>query len=420
MSFGEVHGEVTVNQGTKLPPVLSRRQAQVLEMIRRGLHNRAIAAALDISEATVKSHVSMILDRLGVEDRAAAVGRGFDLGILTPHDGRPVGLAGAVKPADTACRGVRRGFTLVELLVVIAIIGVLVGLLLPAVQSARESSRRFSCINNLKQVGLALHLHADAKKRLPRGVEWAGGQRWGQPTRMPWVPYLLAYLEANDIANDFRFDTGWIPWYQAVNAEVTVARPNPPTGRVVQTLLCPSDAGKRTIEIAVGGGTYRFATNNYLAFFSGNQLSDAEAAASASRTCLGVNFGAKYSDITDGTSKSMILAESLRTLGESNDFRGQLWGDQPGYSQIYTAVTPNSPVPDRLFPGYCANAPAQNRPCIDGDNGPNNTATARSMHPGGVNTLFADGSVRFAIDNVDLTTWRRLSTISAGDQPGDF
>ena len=390
-------------------------------MIRRGLHNRAIASALDISEATVKNHVSMILDRLGVDDRAAAVGRGFDLGILTPHDGRPAASAGVVKPAGTAWRPARHGFTLVELLVVIAIIGVLIGLLLPAVQSARESGRRSSCTNNLKQAGLALHLHHDAKKRLPLGVEWSGGEMWRPPTRLPWVPYLFPYLEAADIANDFKFDTGWIPWYQAVNAAVTTARPNPPTGRVVQTLLCPSDAGKRSIDIPVGGETYRYATNNYLAFFPGNQLGDAVAAASGARTCLGVNFGAKYADITDGTSKSMILAEYLRTLGESNDFRGHLWGDQPLYSQIYTAVTPNSPVPDRPFTGYCVNLPAQNRPCIDGDGqGTNNTAAARSMHPGGVNTLFADGSVRFATDNVDLTTWRRLSKISAGDQPGDF
>ena len=311
------------------------------------------------------------------------------------------------------------GFTLVELLVVIAIIAVLIGLLLPAVQSAREAARRSACTNNLKQVGLALLQHHEARQRFPQGVQWPAGGYWNNP-RMNWVPYLFPYLESNDLYDTFNFSTGGIPWYTAANAGVTATMSSPPTSRVVEAFLCPADVGVRTLDMVVGATTFRYATSNYLAIFPGNQLSDSFPDSATTRTCLARNYGARHADITDGASKSMILAEYVRSLGASNDMRGNFWSDQPCYSQIFTAATPNATTPDRPFPGYCVNLPEKNRPCTNGDGGPNNTAAARSMHPGGVNAVFADGSVRFFANAVDLTTWRRLATISAGDLPGDF
>jgi prepilin-type processing-associated H-X9-DG protein len=92
------------------------------------------------------------------------------------------------------------------------------------------------------------------------------------------------------------------------------------------------------------------------------------------------------------------------------------WGDQPGYGQIYTQLSPNSTSPDFIYVGWCANQPGQNLPCIDGDGGPNNHVASRSRHLGGVNVLLGDGSVRFMQNSVDLlTVWRPMATIAGGE-----
>jgi prepilin-type processing-associated H-X9-DG protein len=112
----------------------------------------------------------------------------------------------------------------------------------------------------------------------------------------------------------------------------------------------------------------------------------------------------------------MIMSEYLRSTGASNDQRGLWWGDQPGYGSIYTQLSPNSTSPDLLYQGWCVNQPHRNLPCIDGDWGPNNTVAARSRHTGGVNVLFADGSVHFIHNNVDLVSvWQALATINGGE-----
>jgi prepilin-type processing-associated H-X9-DG protein len=181
---------------------------------------------------------------------------------------------------------------------------------------------------------------------------------------------------------------------------------------VIKTWLCPSDSGVLLNSQPWGV----FSLGNYHAFFGGLNLGGARTNDPGQRAAFGVNYGARMLEITDGTSNTMVLGEYLRSRGAANDQRGMPWGDQPGYGQVYTQLSPNSGSPDLLYVGWCDNQPNQNLPCIDGDSGPNNTVAARSRHTGGVNVAMGDGSVRFVSQGVDLlTVWRPLATIAGGE-----
>ena len=306
-------------------------------------------------------------------------------------------------------RSRRPAFTLIELLVVIAIIAILIGLLLPAVQKIREAANRMKCSNNMKQLGLALHNHHDTMERFPIGIVWNGGGYYAWP-RCSWHHTLLPYIEQDNLFRQYPAAAAQQQWYPYFSAEAT--NPNGPTSRPIPTFICPSDSG---IKMQTQSWGY-YLMGNYHAFFGGLNLGGAVAGATDQRGMFGLNYGTRFADIADGTSNTMALGEYLRSKGASNDQRGLLWGDQPGYSQIYTQLSPNSSSPDILYVGWCDSRPNENLPCINGDWGPNNTAASRSRHPGGVNVVLADGSVRLIRNNVDLVTvWRAMGTIAGGE-----
>jgi prepilin-type processing-associated H-X9-DG protein/prepilin-type N-terminal cleavage/methylation domain-containing protein len=322
-------------------------------------------------------------------------------------------------------------FTLIELLVVIAIIAILMGLLIPAVQKVREAANRVRCQNNLHQIGLALHGYHDSFNHFPLGSINDKPFAWSSP-RITYMIYLYPYLELDDAYRKFDptavsssgGDGGFIPWCGSVNSVGTGA----PLSVVVPSLLCPSDArgGETAINRPSAGillGVW--AKVNYLAFFGDKDYGAGLPGATPHnlKAAFGFNYGARIADITDGTSNTMVFGEYLRGLPQQEapfDFRGVPWIDFPGCSQLYTQSTPNTSNPDLFHPGkYCWNEPEENLPCA-ASSGDQTTAAARSRHPGGVNVLFADGSVHFISQNIDLKTWQELGSINNGEIPGDF
>ena len=328
----------------------------------------------------------------------------------------------------------RRGFTLIELLVVIAIIGILVALLLPAVQQAREAARRTQCRNNLKQFGLAIHNYHDVGRSLPPGTineaNPAGGTAYGRPPRTTYIVHLLPYIDQSAAYNTIDFAN------RPVAPGLLWFGNNPTATGVVMTLFyCPSDGMGGTIKTCglINGDPSRPAPHflsNYMAFFSGPTVASIEAREAA----WGLNWGARFRDFRDGTSQTMVLGEYL--TGTTQDYRGFIWSDKAGGSQLWTELSPNSPLPDRLSPStpppplatkpWCKNHPELNLPCVNGVSESaglanlDHTAASRSRHEGGVHVLMGDGAVRFVSENIDLGIWRGLATIAGRETISEF
>jgi prepilin-type N-terminal cleavage/methylation domain-containing protein len=289
---------------------------------------------------------------------------------------------------------VRTGFTLVELLVVIAIIGVMVGLLLPAVQQAREAARRMSCTNNLKQMGLAMHNYHDTFQTFPAA---RSSCCWGT-----WNVLIMPFVELQNVSDLYQNwgGTDPRPRYGAAPNSTNV------TGRRYSVFTCPSDMQNAPIGIL---------TNHNYAVNFGNTGSGQEA------NLNGVIFrGAPFitnhlrktnmRDIIDGLSNTMLVGEVRQ--GQRADLRGfTWWGDATQFSAY---LSPNSPLPDRIYTlSYCN--PIPKMPCDLAVTGNPTMFASRSLHPGGVNNCLADASVQFFTESIDLILWRSLST-SAGSE----
>ncbi|GAA4423384.1 DUF1559 domain-containing protein [Bremerella cremea] len=326
----------------------------------------------------------------------------------------------------------RRGFTLVELLVVIAIIGVLIALLLPAVQQAREAARRMECQNKLKQLGLALHNHHDTFGHFPKKGRLPGPYY----ERVGGMVVLLPYLEQNALAEQIKnhgLATPPTPWDNFAPFKVRL-----------EAFICPSDAGSSDAIISNGN-----APNNYR-FSIGDSYRDVYTPDNPHRGLFDDRVEKDFSSITDGTSNTLMMAErstgttaKLVMQGQAtsiafltdptvcrdsvsttnrNEYAGgasnraaQRWNDRlPAFSAISTVLPPNSPS------------------CWTGtnENTDDSIISPTSYHPGGVNGLLCDASVRFlpeTIDTGDLTQpevasgaspygiWGALGSINGGE-----
>ena len=299
-------------------------------------------------------------------------------------------------PFPPSCR--TSGFTLVELLAVIAIIGTLVGLLLPAVQVAREAARRSSCSNNIKQIATALHNYHDARKTFPLGqiVPWnylkypdgTYGNDYSKPyikDRRCWMLEITPYIEQSEVYNQVvtavTLNNAW-PY------QITAA------SRKYATLMCASDPNAGKIARHTDNTTRGFC-GSYLACASSGTFGPEGGGTNLDGIFYSLSK-TKASDVTDGLSKTALLAECIVVPeAGSLDLRGAYFNTIGTETLFSTLNTPNTSVGDGL------NAFVRDwRPLA-----PNGSTLyvhyTRSMHTDGVNMAMADGSVRFVTNMVN-------------------
>src|SRR4051812_32591528 len=307
----------------------------------------------------------------------------------------------------------RVGFTLVELLVVIAIIGILVALLLPAVQAAREAARRSQCVNNLKQLGLALQSHHDAQKHLPPGrlgcdgsgpTNLCGGQTDTLRSGISGFVFLLPYIEEPAL---FALYDKALPiwprttaWFTPNNLELIAARP--------PVMVCPSDQAEAyslntlidtSVSVYSLPAGARAAVGSY-AFVSGTLgVSTAGDAKFANDGLFYYVVTHKFSKVTDGLSHTMMVGEAVdgHTQNSSN-----IW--TRSVRAMDTQRSTDNPL--NTFPG---------QPIVSTQYGLAVNGAFASRHPGGCQFVFADGHVDFLQENLSPTIYNALATRAAGE-----
>jgi prepilin-type N-terminal cleavage/methylation domain-containing protein/prepilin-type processing-associated H-X9-DG protein len=354
-----------------------------------------------------------------------------------------------------AIRFPRTAFTLIELLVVIAIIGVLLGLLLPAVQQVREAAARTQCQNNLKQMGLAFHNYENTRRCFPG---YTDPPIDGTDAR-GYAPHahLLPYIEQDNLGRGY--DPTQTQLFINPGTNQSVA---PSLVQTVQTVIpiyvCPSDP-LPVVQTTNVSSTYTVPPRNYGAFAGLNYVvncgSGAAYGGQGGSGDIRVPtdgifwFGSRtrIASITDGTSNTLLVAEALRGNGNPDPFGPALLGQTADLTGVAT-LTLNDFPPGGVVPPLNATSYLQGIGWNSGRcsswlwgtlsrNGfntflrPNDPTpdviyripgwfTARSRHPGGVNILLCDGSVRFVSNGIDPNTWRSLSTRSGGETFGDY
>jgi prepilin-type N-terminal cleavage/methylation domain-containing protein len=301
----------------------------------------------------------------------------------------------------------RRAFTLVELLVVIAIIGILVALLLPAIQAAREAARRAQCISNLSQIGVAMHNMHAAQGHFPAGHFWPDSNLGdADGAEATWVTYLLAFMEQNAVEQQIDWDLSF--------GHALIDRNVAPIKQDLSSFLCPSGPHGTPWFEAYARGSY--VANNGFGPMRDSTLANlpvkrrkpgSNVISTSAAGVFFLNSMLRVASITDGTSKTAFVSE-IRVV-EGEDFRGVFhYPEGPLYHHNFT---PNSLIPDNIRQSMCVDVP--DAPCIGTFNSWNPrrlTMTARSHHPGGVNLLLGDSSARFINDSIDLSVWQALAT----------
>jgi prepilin-type N-terminal cleavage/methylation domain-containing protein/prepilin-type processing-associated H-X9-DG protein len=335
-----------------------------------------------------------------------------------------------------------RAFTLVELLVVIAIIGILIALLLPAVQTAREAARRTECRNNLKQLGLAIQNYENARKRYPPAglvgppvhdlYEGPFNPRTGN--MISWIVLVLPYMEEQALYRQFDLQKSILD------------QPNDPQAATIKTLYCPSDLaqGRFYSDNTLTNGK-RFSKGNYAAFVSPIHVSWTD------WWCGGLSGNHRFApkDVVDGLSNTLVVSE-VRTRDNEQDQRGAwalpwagssvlsfdmhstnpLWYSdldleppnasgflfQPWAGTVGEAQPPNNMGPNLDMLYVCpdpAGAQLESMPCSPVSLGWI-SAAPRSRHAGGVNVVFLDGHLGFLPDVIDDYTMSYLVSSNDG------
>lgn len=322
----------------------------------------------------------------------------------------------------------RKGFTLIELLVVIAIIGVLVGLLLPAVQKARSAARRAECTNNHKQVGLAVHNYADINKKFP-AMRMAQLSPTSPNTNFGGFTLLLPMLEEQELWDASQSAVNWAAAWQQANRNGMVL-----VNQDISTLKCPADGNVKKLP---GGTSLRLCMGDAIANVISGDLAQGRRGIFGGASAGEIGF----EKITDGLSNTILASEAIagvtgskkvhdsvglyvsnlssfpgspgncassapggiisgNVTGDNNRRKGRFWAEgRPLYTGMTTVLAPNSAS------------------CQDGyHEGSPGAYTASSRHDGGVNVVFADGSVRFVQEDINAGN-SGASEVSSGASP---
>lgn len=339
----------------------------------------------------------------------------------------------------------RRGFTLIELLVVIAIIGVLIALLLPAVQAAREAARRVQCTNNLKQIGLGVMNYESANGALPPSLVLSGSLSGSTPT-VSWTNGWSAHARVLPF-----MEQG--PMFNSINFNMAYGNPENTTvgGMSLSVFLCPSEVKpqpKPTTLNQTGVNSYGFNMGDW--FIWGGY--DSQFGGQGNRGAFGPNRSRKLADFIDGTSGTLLAAE-VKTYQPRLDNCPSSNLTNPAQIPLPAPMimSPVDAVPE--YVGSCTQKLTGHTEWVDGKAAESGFTTAwppnfkvivpgsdgipldmdfvtasekaglltfgainsRSYHPGGVNALFGDGSVKFIKNSINGITWRGLGTLGGGE-----
>lgn len=335
----------------------------------------------------------------------------------------------------------RLAFTLVELLVVIAIIGILIGMLLPAVQQVREAARRISCGNNIRQMSLATLNYESAHMKFP--ASWVGsvGTTDGWSAQAKILPFLeqanlASKIDFNLSYNDSAFDN--VNLGGTVGVRLASAR--------VEMYQCPSEINSRP-RFGSGGEAIHYPLN-YVAN-AGDWFVYDPNGGQIGNGAFGVNRGVRIAQISDGTSNTLMYGEvkaytpyfrnagiagdvpmpgdAATVIGLGGDFKTNSghteWVDGRSHQTSFTSTfAPNSKIIYR----DSATDQTYDVDWTNQQEGRSTTArtyaavTTRSFHPGGVNVAKVDGSVEFESDGIDLVTWQAMSTRNGGEVISSF